>query len=375
VKRLVLLGGGHAHVHVLQALAQPLDPDLSVTLISPVAIQVYSGMLPGYVAGHYDLDECGIDLDPLARGARARVVASSGVLVNPSMREVTCANGEVVPYDILSVDIGSRTFLGDAVGVEQHATPVRPLERFVLAWERLLERAQRGELGSISVVGGGAAGIEIAFAIDHRMRTMLGAAAPHVRVLADTPAILAEHGDAARDRIRRLAAKRNIGLHPSSRVAEVGPGFVRLRDNIEFASDATFWVAGAAANPIFRDSGLRTDERGYLLVNDCLQSLSHPEVFGAGDCATSLEHPRPKAGVFAVRAGPALAANLRAALAGQPLRAQVTRKRFLALIACGDKRALGVYGPLVFSGRWVWHWKDRIDRRFLARYRVAGAAT
>jgi selenide,water dikinase len=150
---------------------------------------------------------------------------------------------------------------------------------------------------------------------------------------------------------------------------------VRLRDNIEFASDATFWVAGAAANPIFRDSGLRTDERGYLLVNDCLQSLSHPEVFGAGDCATSLEHPRPKAGVFAVRAGPALAANLRAALAGQPLRAQVTRKRFLALIACGDRRALGVYGPLVFSGRWVWHWKDRIDRRFLARYRVAGAAT
>jgi selenide,water dikinase len=158
-------------------------------------------------------------------------------------------------------------------------------------------------------------------------------------------------------------------------VAEVGPGFVRLRDNIEFASDATFWVAGAAANPIFRDSGLRTDERGYLLVNDCLQSLSHPDVFGAGDCATSLEHPRPKAGVFAVRAGPALAANLRAALAGQPLRAQVTRKRFLALIACGDRRALGVYGPLVFSGRWVWHWKDRIDRRFLARYRVAGAAT
>ncbi len=370
MKRLVLLGGGHAHVHVLHALAQPLDPDLSITLISPVAVQVYSGMLPGYLAGHYDLDECGIDLGPLARRARALVVTSSGALVDPARREVTCANGEVVPYDVLSIDIGSKAFLGDAVGVEQHATPVRPLERFVLAWESLLARARRDEIGSITVVGGGAAGLEIAFAMEYRMRTLRGGDAPHVRVLADTPEVLSEYGEAARGRIQRLAAKRNIGLHPSSRVAEVGPGFVRLRDRIEFRSDATFWVAGAAAHGIFRDSGLRTDERGFLLVNDFLQSVSHPEVFGAGDCATSLDNPRPKAGVFAVRAGPALVQNLRAALAGQPLRDHVTRKRFLALIACGDKHALGIYGSFVFGGRWVWHWKDRIDRRFLARYRV-----
>jgi selenide,water dikinase len=192
-------------------------------------------------------------------------------------------------------------------------------------------------------------------------------------VLADTPAVLQEYGEDARSRILRLAARRNIGLHPSSRVAEVGAGFVRLRDNIEFRSDATFWVAGAAAHPMFRESGFRTDDRGFLLVNDFLQSVSHPEVFGAGDCATSLDNPRPKAGVFAVRAGPALVANLRAALAGAPLRPHVTRRRFLALLACGDKRALGIYGPFVFGGRWVWYWKDRIDRGFLARYRVAGS--
>ncbi len=370
MKRLVLLGGGHAHVHVLQAIAEPPDSALSITLISPVATQVYSGMLPGWIAGHYDLDECGIDLGPLARRARARVVPSSGVLVDPTRREVVCANGEAVPYDVLSIDIGSQAFLGDAVGVEKYATPVRPLERFVLAWEALVGREQRGEIGSLSVVGGGAAGLEVAFAMEHRLRTLLGADAPHVRVLADTPVVLPDYGDGARSRLLRLAAKRNIGIHPSSRVAEVGAGFVRLRDNIEFASDATFWVAGAAANPLFRESGLRTDERGFLLVNDFLQSVSHPEIFGAGDCATSLDHPRPKAGVFAVRAGPALVTNLRALLAGQPLVAHVTPKRFLALIACGDKRAIGLYGAFTFGGRWVWHWKDRIDRRFLARYRV-----
>jgi selenide,water dikinase len=375
VKRLVLLGGGHAHVHVLKALGDAPDPGLAVTLVSPVAVQVYSGMVPGYLAGHYDLDECGVDLGPLAARARASVVGSTGVLVSPAAREVICANGEVVPYDVLSIDIGSRAFIGDAVGVEPHAIPVRPLERFVLAWEDLLERARRGAIGSVSVVGGGAAGLEIAFAVEHRFRTELGARAPHVRVLADTPVVLPEHAESARSRIQRLAGRRNIGLHPSSRVAEIGPGFVRLRDNIEFRSDATFWVAGAAAHAIFRDSGLRTDERGFLLVNDCLQSVSHPEVFGAGDCATSLENPRPKAGVFAVRAGPALVENLRAALAGEPLRAHVTRRRFLALLACGDKRALGIYGSFVFGGRWVWHWKDRIDRGFLARYRVMDGAT
>lgn len=376
MKRLVLLGGGHAHVHVLKAIGEALDPAVSVTLVSPVATQVYSGMLPGFVAGHYDLDECGIDLGPLAARARALVVPSSAVRVDPSRREVACANGEVVPYDVLSIDIGARAFVGDAVGVEQYATPVRPLERFVLAWDELVGRASRGGVGSVTVVGGGAAGLEIAFAMDHRLRTRLGRDAPHVRVLADTPVLLAEYGDAARERIQRLAAKRNIGLHPSSRVAEVGPGFVRLRDTIEFRSDATFWVAGAAAHPLLAESGLRTDDRGFLLVNDFLQSVSHPEVFGAGDCATSLENPRPKAGVFAVRAGPALVANLRAALAGQPLHEHVTRKRFLALIACGDKRAIGIYGPFVFGGRWVWHWKDRIDRRFIASYRIAadGAA-
>jgi selenide,water dikinase len=374
VKRLVLLGGGHAHVHVLKALGEAVDSDLAVTLVTPVAVQVYSGMLPGYVAGHYELDECGIDLGPLAATARARIVASAGVRVDTARREVACENGERVPYDVLSIDIGSRSFLGDATGVEAHAIPVRPLERFVLAWERVLERARRGGIGSVTVVGGGAAGLEIAFAMDHRLRGLPGITPPHVRVLADTPVVLPGYDEAARAPLLRLAAKRNIGLHGSSRVAEVGEGFVRLRDNLEFRSDATFWIAGAAAHPLLRDSGLRTDERGFLLVNDFMQSVSHPEIFGAGDCATSLDNPRPKAGVFAVRAGPALVLNLRAALAGAALRPHVTRLRFLALLALGDKRALGIYGPLVFGGRWVWHWKDRIDRRFLDRYRVGGEA-
>lgn len=368
MRRLVLVGGGHAHVHVLKALGDALDPTVSVTLVTPVERQVYSGMVPGYVAGHYALEECAIDLMPLAARARALVVRSSAALVNPSMREVICANGEVVAYDVLSLDVGSRPFTGAARGVAAHAVAIRPLERFAEGWEGVLARARGGAMNSVSVVGGGAAGLELAFAVDHRFRREAGPRAPHVRILTDARTVVPEFPAAVRGRLLRQAQRRNIGIHAGSPVTEVGEGYLRVKESIEFANDATFWVAGAAAHDFIRDSGFRTDERGFLVVNDFLQSVSHPEVFGAGDCATSLDNPRPKAGVFAVRAGPALAGNLLAALKGGPLERHVSSRRFLALVSCGDRRAVGAYGPVSFEGGWVWWWKDRIDRRFLARY-------
>lgn len=374
MRRLVLLGGGHAHVHVLKAIGDALDPAVSVTLVTPVDRQLYSGMLPGYVAGHYALADCGIDLLPLAKRARALVVRSSATLVSPARREVICANGEVVGYDVLSVDVGARPFVGAAKGVEANAVAIRPLERFAAGWEAVLARARRGGMGAVTVVGGGAAGLELAFSMDHRLRQEAGDGAPHVRVLTDARTVVPEYPVAARGRLSRLASRRNIGLHGGSPVTEVGPGFVRVKDAIEFATDATFWVAGAAAPAFLRDSGFATDERGFLAVNDFLQSASHPEVFGAGDCATNRASPRPKAGVFAVRAGPALAANLRAALKGGPLERHVPSARFLALVSCGSRYAVGVYGPVSFEGRWAWRWKDRIDRAFVERYSAKALA-
>lgn len=374
MKRLVLLGGGHAHAHVLKAIGDAPDPTVSVTLVTPVERQIYSGMVPGYVAGHYTLAECVIDMVPLAKRALARMVRSSATFVNASTRTVICANGEIVPYDVLSIDVGSRCFTGSAKGVAEHAIAVRPLERFVDGWEGTLARMKSGGMNSVSVVGGGAAGIEIAFAIDHRFRQEAGDGAPHVRILTSMTSLVPEYSAAVRGRFIRLARRRNIGTHVESLVTEVGAGYLRLKDNIEFATDATFWVAGAAAHPFIRDSGLRTDERGFLAVNDFMQSVSHPEVFGAGDCATNLQNPRAKAGVFAVRAGPALTANLFAVLHGGPLERQVAPRRFLALVSCGSRYAVGIRGRLSCEGGWTWRWKDRIDRGFVARYSPAALA-
>lgn len=368
MKRLVLAGGGHAHVEVLRALAALPDARIATTLVSPHPHAIYSGMLPGWIAGHYALEDCTIDLAALARRAGATFHLTTASLVSPGQRELVCSDGNVIGYDALSLDVGAAPLLHAATGVDRHAAPVRPLERLVAGWNSLRERAARGSVDAVSLVGGGAAGVELAFAMERGLRHEFGAEAPHVRLIADTRTVLPEWSPGARRRARRLLRLRNIGVHLGSPVSEVGPGFVRVANGIEFVSSAVFWTAGVAAHGWIHDSGLATDPRGFLLTNDRLQSTSHPAVFGAGDCSVQQGFPVPRAGVFAVRAGPALARNLRAALLGEPLQAHLPKLRYLALLATGERHAIGNWGAFAFQGDWAWRWKDRIDRRFIALY-------
>ena len=371
MKRLVLLGGGHAHIEVLCALAANPDPKHAVVLVTPYPWLTYTGMLPGHIAGHYGLEELTVDVAALARRANVRMVLTTVSLVSPDACQVVCANGEVLDYDVLSLDVGSVPVIGDAVGVEANAVVVRPLERLVKGWNDVYARAARGRVIAVTVVGGGAAGIELALAMNHRLRTTLEEPVPHVRLISDAPGAGIAAG--ARRRLIRCLKRSGVGSHVGASVREVGRDFVRLANGLEFATDAVFWATGAAAHGWIRDSGLATDAAGFLLTNDLLQSTSHPNVFGAGDCATEMGHPRPKAGVFAVRAAPILAGNLRAALEGRPLTAFLPQKRYLALISTGPRHAVGSWNGFAWQGRWAWRWKDRIDRAFVARYREAAA--
>ena len=372
MKRLVLLGGGHAHIEVLRDLADATDDRLEVTLVTPYPWLTYSGMVPGHIAGHYGIDECTIDLAGLAARARATLRLTAAAGIDPASRHVACANGASVPYDVLSLDVGSMPAAASVAGVERHAVLMRPLEQAIKRWNAVVDRAREAKVAAITVVGAGAAGIELALAMEHRLRGELGGAAPHVRIVAESAAPVPEFGFGARARLRRWVGRRGIGLHLGSAVTEVGPNSVRTAHGYEFASDAVFWAAGPASHPWIRACGLATDGDGYLLVNDFLQSVSHPEVFGAGDCATRQGRAYPKAGVFAVRAAPALASNLGAALAGGTLRKHGTSRRYLALVSTGARHAVGVWDGLSWEGDWVWRWKDRIDRRFVARYAPPG---
>jgi selenide,water dikinase len=368
VKRLVLLGGGHAHIEVLRDLAMTPMPGVEVTLVTPSHRFIYTGMVPGVIAGHYTFPDCSIDLEPLAQRAEAELLLTTASLVSPDAGKVACSDGTVLPYDVLSINVGSYPAIGQAKGVERHAILMRPLERALVGWNGVFARAAAGNLNAVTVVGGGAAGIEIALAMRHRFDVALNDPdVPHVRLVSDASGVGIPPGAA-----RRLAARMRrarVASHVGQPVTEVGEGFVRLEGGIEFATDAVFWATGASPLGWIRDSGFATDKRGFLLVNTFMQSVRYANVFGAGDCATVEGHEMPKAGVFAVRAAPVLAANLRAALAGRPLAAHVPRRRYLALVSTGRKGAVGMWGRLSWQGRWAWHWKDHIDRKFVARYR------
>lgn len=367
MKRLVLLGGGHAHVEVLRDFAATPAPGIALTLVTPSPRLLYTGMVPGHIAGHYGLDDIAIDLESLARRAGAELKLTRASLVSPVDREVACEDGTVVSYDALSLDVGASPAIGEARGVARHAVIVRPLERAVQGWDEVLARATRGEVRSVTVVGAGAGGIELALAMAWRLRAALGGPLAKVRIVSDAPGAGLAPGAAwrLRARMKRLG----IDSHLGSPVAEVGEDYLRLASGIEFATDAVFWATGASAPGWIRDSGLATDKRGFLLTNDFLQSVWHADVFGAGDCATQEGRDLPKAGVFAVRAAPVLAANLRACLEGRPLVPHVPRRAWLALVSTGDRHAVGSWNGLAFQGRWAWRWKDRIDRAFIARYR------
>lgn len=370
MKRLVLLGGGHAHVEVLRAFAGKPPTGCEVIVVTPYPWLTYSGMVPGFVAGHYALEDCTIDLAALARRAGATLRLTSVVSLDAAAREVACLDHSRIPYDLLSMDVGSVPITHAARGVERNAVVLRPLERVTRGWTDVLARARQGEVRALTVVGSGGAGVELAFAMHHRLRSELRERAPLVRIVGDSALPLPEFRAGARRRLCAELEHRRIELHQGSGVVEVGERYVRLQNGLQFATDAVFWAAGAAAHPWIAASGLATDSRGFLLTTDLLQSVTHAEVFGAGDCATGQGHPVPKAGVFAVRAGPVLAANLRAALEDRPLHPHVTSRRYLALVSAGDRYAIGIWDGVSWEGRWVWRWKDRIDRGFIARYRL-----
>jgi selenide,water dikinase len=365
MKQLVLAGGGHSHVEVLRRFALHSLPGVELTLISPDRFTPYSGMLPGLVAGHYSAEECHIDLARLAAAVRARFVTERVSAIDLRDRRIRCESGHSLSYDLLSLDIGSTPPLDDIVGAREHGIPVKPVDRFLAGWERIEREARQRPL-HVAVVGGGAGGVELTLSMQHGLRR--AGAAASFKVVTDGDVILPGHVAGVRRRMLRVLNARGVAVHARSRVVGLEQGTARLQDGTALTADAVVWATGASAPDWPRTSGLATQERGFVLVNENLQSVSHPEVFAAGDAATMVGHPRPKSGVYAVRQGPPLAENLRRALTGEKLEPYFPQPIALALIGTGDKYAIASWGPLAWAGEWVWRWKDRIDRPFMQRY-------
>jgi selenide,water dikinase len=368
-RTLLLLGGGHAHVQVLHALAQAPVPGVQPVLVTPYARQMYSGMVPGLLAGHYTPAQCVIPLGPLAAAARAELHLARAVALDARARRVQLDDGRCLGWDLLSIDTGPESDLDALPGARAHALPVRPIEAFVQRLDACFAAAAPA-LPSLVVVGGGAAGVELAMALAWRQRRT--GSAPRV-TLVPGPTPLAGLGAGTQRRAWRALAAQGVAV-AGAPAAAVDADQVVLTDGTRLPCDATVLALGAAAPRWLAGSGLALDARGFVSTGPTLQSVSHAEIFAAGDVATRVDAPHPKSGVYAVRAGPPLAANLRARLQGEPLQTYRPQRRTLYLLSCGEQRAIASWGRLGAEGTWVWHWKDRIDRAFIARYTAPDAA-
>lgn len=373
VKDLVLVGGGHSHVAVLKSFGMRPMPGVRVTLVTRGIKTPYSGMLPGFIAGHYSYDACHIDLVPLAAFAGARLYHAEAIGIDLKAKSVLLADRPPLQYDILSLDIGSRPKQADVAGSAQHATPVKPIDGFAARWERIVARVMTDPKPlRIGVVGGGAGGVELALAMQHRLRRLLteqGQDPVRLRfVLITAGDLLPTHNRKVARIFKRVLKERDVELHLDSSVVAVDSGSVHCAGNATIPLDETIWVTQAGGAPWLRVSGFACDPDGFVYVRDTLQTVTDSDVFAAGDVAAMENHPRPKAGVFAVRQGKPLIRNLRLALIGRRPKPFVPQTRFLSLVSTGDKYAVASRGQWAAEGQWLWTLKDWIDRRFTRKY-------
>ncbi|MCP5181766.1 MAG: selenide, water dikinase SelD [Pseudomonadales bacterium] len=354
VRDLVLLGGGHAHVQVLRRLVDKPLHGVRVTVVSREVASPYSGMLPGHVAGFYTDQDLLIDLLPLARQAGARLLLATVDGIDLGARQVRLAGHPPLRFDWLSLNTGA---LPRPMGA---GVSVKPIDRFLPAWSRARDTLKQG--ASVAVVGGGAAGVELVLAI-HRARPDLVLSLVARRWMPDFPA------GAAR-RLRSRVESVGVAVREGLEVTDFVDGRLRYVSGDSLAVDEVFWVTDVQAPTWLAASGLDADPRGFVRVDPTLRSVSHPEVFAVGDVACLVGQERPKAGVYAVRAGPVLSHNLRAVAMALPLRRYRPQQDFLRLVGTSDGSAVASKWGLSWSGAAMWRWKDRIDRRFMAMFRM-----
>jgi len=407
----VLIGGGHCHAIVLKMFGiQPL-PSVRLTLISDVLHAPYSGMLPGHIAGFYGYDECHIDLRSLAEFAGCQVLIDRAIAIDINKNLVICQTRPPVIFDLLSVDIGSTPATLSVPGAAEYAIAAKPVPEFLASWNQLIsERPNYPQKPlRIAIVGGGAGGVELALNMQSRLGKEEGFGNEQftgfngwilryserrkrekgrgnkqeeleIHLFHSGAELMQGHNQRVRRRLKEILISRGVKVHLQEKVCavkkierETNPQFptdyqISCKSGLKLECYRIFWVTQASAANWIRESGLAADSNGFMQVNDCLQSVSHPNVFGAGDIAAMVNYPRPKAGVFAVRQGKPLFENLQQFLLEKPLKPFAPQEQYLGLIGTGNKRAIASRGSFMWESALLWYCKDWIDRQFMQKF-------
>ncbi|WPZ23202.1 selenide, water dikinase SelD [Sulfitobacter faviae] len=358
---LVLVGGGHAHALVLRKWGMDPLPGARLTVINPGPTAPYTGMLPGHIAGHYDRDALEIDLMRLCRHAGARLILGAATGIDRAAREITVEGRGAVAYDVASIDIGITAKM-DLPGFAEHAVGAKPLDRYAARWREFLAAVKAGEQPpEVAVIGGGVAGCELAMAMAFALRDAGGQ--PAVTVVEHGPQLsgMAPRTEAM---VRRQMAELGVTVALEAKVTQITDRQVLLADGAPIPAALCVGAAGAVLQGWLAQTDLPL-HAGFIRVGADLGVVDDDRLFAVGDCAHMEANPRPKAGVFAVRAAPVLHDNLRAALSGGARRVFKPQRHYLKLISLGGKSAVAERNGLALGGALLWRWKDRIDRKFM----------
>ncbi|RBW70388.1 FAD-dependent oxidoreductase [Bacillus taeanensis] len=360
MKKLLLVGGGHAHLHIIKMLEKESLVNTEITLISPSRFHYYSGMFSGFTEGLYSEEEIRIDLKKLAEKAAVNWIEAAVLSVDPEQKMVLTTLGDVLTYDVLSFDIGSLTAGTDLQGVLEHVKCVKPNYQFSETIKHIREKE------NIVVVGGGAAGVEISLSLAaYRKHNKINGSI----TLVSSSELLPEEQNQTVNKITKLVKEKGVRLLTNKKINKVTEKHLHAAGGEAILYDEVLWLAGPKAPKIFQVSNLPTDENGYLLVENTLQVKKYPSIFGTGDCAALNNYPSlPKTGVYAVREAPVLYRNIKGFLtdgAGEYFKPQ---KDFLSILSIGNREGFLLYKGRAFHGKWAWLLKNKIDKRFIKPY-------
>ena len=364
--QIVLVGGGHSHALLLRMLGMNPWEGVDVTLISDVSMAPYSGMLPGHIAGFYSHDEVHIDLRKLCQFAKVRFIRCPVIGMDLQENRVLLEGRPSVRFDYASINIGSTPDMTSIRGADRWATASKPVPALLGKWAQIVDAHGRGVTPKdIVIVGGGAGGVELALGMRKQLEGKT-----QVHLVHRAGEILTTHNVKVRGHFSTLLSDRGIEVHVNESVVEVQEHVVLCESGKSISSDHTFWVTQASPATWPKEAGLATDNQGFVLVSETLQSTSHPRVFAAGDVATMEKHPRPKSGVFAVRQGGPLFDNLGAIAQGEELKPFRPQKEFLSLIGTATASAVASRRWLAWKSPKMWQLKDWIDRKFMEKFEI-----
>jgi NADH dehydrogenase FAD-containing subunit len=367
-KNLVLIGAGHAHLTVMKEMAGIIARGHRVTVVSDGTFQYYSGMGPGLLAGRYRPAEIRFDVARMVTARGGTFHDDRVTRIDPHRRTLTLASGRRLTYDVLSLNTGSHVPFPSPEATAIRIYPAKPVEIFIKAQHDIVTHLDRGEL-QVVVAGGGPAGVEIAanaraIATRRRGRATVTLLSRGLLLKQFIPAV----------RRKALAKLKQLGVRvmENAPLSAVDDHSLLLASGKQVACDILFPAVGTHPAPLIKASGLAVDDSGGLLVNHHLQSVSHPDVFGGGDCIAFQPRPLARVGVYAVRQNPILHHNLGAALEDRPLEKFEPQQDYLLILNMGDGTGILNRGRLTFGGRPAFWLKHLIDERFMRRFQLSG---